>query len=90
MFFMRAGNELAAQGRGALGGLPLTLMTVAVGFVVFPECDAGARRDGVFPPFEAEFVVVVADEEEGGGVAVVGGIGRMGVGEVGEVLCDRR
>lgn len=106
MFLMRAGNEFAAQGQGALGGLTLTLtlMTVTgagavavvvgggrkltIGFkaVIFPECDAGARRDGVFPPFEAEFVVVVADEEEGGGVAVVGGIGRMGVGEVGEVL----
>ena len=53
---------------------------------VFPECDAGARWDGVFPPFEMEFVIVVADEEEGRGGAVVGGIGRVAGGEVCEGL----
>ena len=40
----------------------------------------------MFPPFETEVVVEVADEEEGGGVAVVGGIGGVGTRVVCEVL----
>ena len=40
----------------------------------------------MLPPFEVEFVVVVADEEEGRGGAVVGGIGSVAGGEVCEGL----
>ena len=40
----------------------------------------------MFPPFESEFVVVVADEEEGGRGAIVRGIGGVGIGEVCEGL----
>lgn len=58
--------------------------------VVFPKCNAGACRDGVFRPFELKCVVEVADEDEGGRGAIVGGIGGIGIGEVCEVLWPKR
>ena len=86
---MRAGNQLAAQSLGTFGGWSRAGgRELAFGFetIVFPECDAVARRDAVFPPSELKFVVVVVDEEDGGGGAIVGRVGGIRFREVGKVL----
>ncbi len=84
---VRAGDESAAEGRGAL-------LFGAVGVVagpppeavVVPEGDAVAARDDVLGPAEREAVGEVEHPGLDGGAAVVGGGGGHGGDEVGKGL----
>lgn len=43
----------------------------------------------MFEAVKFEYVVVVADEDEGGVAAVMGAVGGVGIGDIGEVLCEK-